>query len=170
MRLADKCCKEDQTAMRRSRHYRSKRRGIDAIETGPQKPSTAPTNIAQLRPRHLTRVTAQLIYDEGIGKPKTATPAAVVLNEVTPTGILLFSKAKFAREQQLTLNIPGIRNFYIKGKVVACKEMPLSAGLVFAQSFGYRIELKWIFRSEAERAAVQEYCRYLGTNYLDDAA
>lgn len=129
-----------------------------------------PSEIRKAGPQRMSRVSAQLILDDGIGRSKIVYPAAILLNEMNPLGTMLFSKQKFPRDQYLTLNIPNIHNFYIQGRVVVCKELTLNAGLLTAQSLPYRVELEWIFRSDAERAAVKTYCEFLAQQYLSRAA
>lgn len=156
--------------MRKSRHY-GKRRLADLLrdqELQAAREKAAPEMLPG--PRRLTRVAAQLILDEGIGRPKHVIPASLLINEVTPVGARLFSRTKLTRGQQITLNIPHIHNFYIKGKVTICKELQLNPGLLAAQVFPYRIELQWIYRSQAEREAVRKYCNFLATEYLDESA
>jgi hypothetical protein len=119
---------------------------------------------------HLKRTPAELILDEGVGRPKTIFHAMVVLNELTPVGIHLFSESPFAGHQELTLNIPSLRNFFIKGKVISCNETPVNPGIMSARSFHYRIELSFSFQTEAERDAVREYCSYLKAAFLASAA
>lgn len=119
---------------------------------------------------HLKKTPAELILDEGVGRPKTIFQAMVVLNELTPDGIHLFSESPFGGHQELTLNIPSLRNFFIKGKVVACTEIQVNPGIMSARSFNYRVQLSFIFNSEAEREAVREYCNYLKASFLATAA
>lgn len=119
---------------------------------------------------HLKKTPAELILDEGVGRPKTIFHAMVVLNELTPEGIHLFAESPFQGLQELTLNIPSLRNFFIKGKVVSCNETPVNPGILTARTFHYRIELSFIFQSESERQAVREYCNYLKAAYLATAA
>jgi hypothetical protein len=119
---------------------------------------------------HLRRTPAELIFDQGVGRPKTIFHAMVVLNELSPTGIHLFSEAPFESYQELTLNIPSLRNFFIKGRVACCGEIPINPGIVSARTYPYRVELEFIFQSDAEREAVREYCNYLKAAYLASAA
>jgi hypothetical protein len=119
---------------------------------------------------HLKKTPAELILDEGVGRPKTIFQAMVVLNELTPDGIHLFAEAPFPGLQELTLNIPSLRNFFIKGKVISCVEIPVNPGIMSARSFNHRVELAFIFKSDAEREAVREYCNYLKAAFLASAA
>ncbi len=119
---------------------------------------------------HLKKASAELILDEGVGRPKTIFQAMLVLNELTPDGIHLFSEAPFGSQQELTLNIPSLRNFFIKGRVVFCSETPVNPGIMSARAFQYRLELAFIFQSESEREAVREYCNYLKAAFLASAA
>lgn len=119
---------------------------------------------------HLKKTAAELIFDPGIGRSKSITPALVVLNELTPTGIQLFSRNSFSRHQELALNIPSLRNFFVKTRVVSCVEVPVSAGIVHAQTFSYRVGLDFIFQSETEAEAVREYCNNLKATFLTSAA
>jgi hypothetical protein len=119
---------------------------------------------------HLKKTPVELIFDEGVGRPKTIFHAMVVLNELSPTGILLFSEAPFLGQQELTINIPSLRNFFIKGRVVSCAEIPMNPGILTARTLQYRVELAFIFQSDAERDAVREYCAYLKAAFLTSAA
>lgn len=119
---------------------------------------------------HLKKTPAELILDEGVGRPKSIFHAMVVLNELTPEGIHLFTESTFTGNQELTLNIPSLRNFFIKGKVISCSEIPVNPGIMSARNFHYRVELSFIFQSDSEREAVREYCNYLKAAFLATAA
>ena len=93
----------------------------------------------------------------------------VMLYEFQPTGIVLFSQSPFGIQQQITLNIPNLRNFFAKGRVTACKEIPLSSGILPKSAYKYRLRIQFEFANEAERKAVEEYCAYLKREYLQTA-
>jgi hypothetical protein len=118
---------------------------------------------------HIQRVQAQLIVTQGVGTGKAVYPAMVMLYELNATGIVLFSQNTFSMQQQITLNIPNLRNFFVKGRVIGCKEIALSAAILPRSAYRYRLRIQFEFGNEAERKAVEEYCDYLRREYLQTA-
>ena len=152
--------------MRRSRFYRKRR-----VKPKTSALSVVPTEVRQSPAHsfHVRKVQAQLIVDPGVGRPKQIFDASVILNEIMPDRVMLFAEVAFPCNLRVTLNIPQVRNFFVKGKVTACKELNLNPGVLSAKVYRYRVELAYEFRSEEERKAVREYCAYLATEFLDAA-
>ncbi|MDR3607553.1 MAG: hypothetical protein P4M08_09245 [Oligoflexia bacterium] len=119
---------------------------------------------------HIQRVQAQLIASQGVGAAKLMVQAMVMLNELSPVGITLFSEAQFGVDQSVTLNIPDLQNFFVKGKVTACKEVYVNPGILQKISYKYRVQIRFEFGSEVERQAVKAYCESLQKQYLDREA
>jgi hypothetical protein len=119
---------------------------------------------------HLRKTPAELILDQGVGRPKTIVQALVILNELTPTGVQLFSETPFYPGEEITLNIPSLRNFFVKARIVSCKERPSNPGILPTKSFRHRVGLEFDFQSESEAQAVRDYCNYLKATFLSLAA
>ena len=84
----------------------------------------------------LKRVQAHLIIDEGCGPASNHLRAIVILNEIFPTHVRLFSQLRFERDQTVTFNIPHIRNFFVKGKIAVCRLMASEMWSIAASQTG----------------------------------
>jgi hypothetical protein len=115
---------------------------------------------------HIQRAAAQIVPNQGVGTPKVVVHAMVMINEISPVGITLFSQKSFGNGQPVTLNIPDLQNFFVKGKISACQEVPMSPGILRNEPFKFRVQIRFDFGDEAERQAVKEYCLALQQQYL----
>lgn len=119
---------------------------------------------------HLKRTPAELVSDQGEGQAKIIIPVMIVLNELNPRGVSLFSQSAFVGEEILSFNIPSLKSFFIKGRVVACKELAINPSILSERAYPYRVELEFIFENESEVKAVLDYCAFLKTTFLSSAA
>jgi hypothetical protein len=120
--------------------------------------------------RNIKRTNAELVFDPGLGRPKKITQVLLILNEFTPTRVPLFSETGFAGGEVLTLNIPSMKNLFVKGRVMACKEITVNQGIVNNKSFQYRVDFEFTFLSDSEREAIQKYYEELTESLLKRSA
>jgi hypothetical protein len=115
---------------------------------------------------HIQRAAAQIVTSQGVGTPKIVVQAIVMINELSPVGITVFAQSPFGGGQSVTLNIPDLQNFFVKGRVTVSQEVPMSQGILRRLPYKYRVQIRFEFSNEAEREAVKAYCYSLQQQYL----
>ncbi len=119
---------------------------------------------------HIQRARAQVVASQGVGSPKVVVQGMVMINELTPIGIIILAESTFAMDQPVTLNIPDLQNFFVKGKVTASQEVAMSHGILRKYPYKFRVQIRFEFGDEAEREAVRAYCEALQKQYTHRSA
>ena len=136
--------------------YQSDRFGINKRKKHSERASYA-NQEAKKNSMSLKRARVQIetvVIGEGIRK----FDALMILSELTPTQVLLFSEATFTSEQQVVVHIPGATEaFKIKGAVTACKEIPVNYGIISQKAFNHRVEISFIYDNEGSAQKIMDY-------------
>jgi hypothetical protein len=122
----------------------------------------------------LKRATAQIevagAANDG-GKKTKVVDALIILNELTPTQVSVFSESPFLGAQPVTIHIQGFRGtFTINGRITACKEIPINYGIVSKKSYHYRVEVSFVYENEQAAKNIMDYYFDLRDNFLAPAA
>ncbi|MCM2278058.1 MAG: hypothetical protein NDJ89_08270 [Oligoflexia bacterium] len=92
---------------------------------------------------------------------------SVILNDISPRGLFLFSSRNLRLGERVTLVIHHPRTFYAHGKVVLCKRLSLRENVVSTgNTFPFRAGILFEFRSIDERLSVKNYCDELAFKWL----
>ena len=90
----------------------------------------------------------------------------VVLSDISPRGVGLFSSAPMEIGQELALTLDDPKRFYVKGRVAWCQEYDATSHVLSASPVSYRIGLEFFFDSEEDETEVRNYCDLIASNYL----
>jgi Tfp pilus assembly protein PilZ len=115
---------------------------------------------------HLKRVQAEVKTVGGLGVPSTVTLARVILNDLTPKGIGLFTSSPMMVGQEIALTIEDPKRFYVRGRIVWCQEVANVNKVLSEHPFSYRIGIEFVVGSPEERQAIKTYCEELSRDYL----
>jgi hypothetical protein len=115
---------------------------------------------------HLHRAHAQIKWTDGHGTSTRFLPARVILNDLRPESLRLFTSVPIQQGQIITLTIEHPRNFYVQARVTWCKLMPTHTPIMSAMQYLYRLHLEFLFKTNSEKAAVKNYCHEIFSNYL----
>jgi hypothetical protein len=115
---------------------------------------------------HIKRTQAEITVLEGFAAPKKVVQACVVLNDLTPSGLLLFSSEPFYPGQRINLTLESPKLFYARGHITACKHMSLHQHVVGEHTYPYRVAIRFEFGSHEEELSVRRYCQEIYTRYL----
>jgi hypothetical protein len=152
--------------MRSQRRYRNRRYIPGYASPGKSVNRLRAEQAAGMR---LKRSDAQLILTDDQGMPRFRVQTMLILNDMGPLKVTVFSPTPFARDQTVVFNIPNIRNFLARGRVAACKEVPLNPGILSQHTYRYRIEIDFEFASEIEQQLVENFCALLKATFLEAA-
>lgn len=121
---------------------------------------------------HIKRTKAEIVLTEGLSMVGTGTsvPARVVLNDMSPKGLYLFASEQLALGQQIQLTLEEPRRFFAHGKVVSCQNIVMDRRVISEHQFPYRVGIEFLFRNDAERQAVLQYCQEILGDFLKEAA
>jgi hypothetical protein len=107
---------------------------------------------------HLKRVRAEIAVLEGIARPTLVAPCRILLNDMTPSGILAFAQQQFVPGQKVAITLDAPRRFFVRGYVVACNRISMDTHVITGEPYEFRLAIRFYFESIAERDAVRAYC------------
>ena len=118
---------------------------------------------------HLKRARAelQLLHGtQGLRTAKDVLHANIMLNDIRPRGLQVFSHQSIPFGQKVSISIPAHRGFFAHGRVIGCE--PLSPRITPASGVTpkYRVVIAFDFESIDERLAIKNFCDDLQKNYL----
>ncbi len=118
---------------------------------------------------HVRRVRAEIKVSEPMVQ-STRSAARVVLNDVTPNGLGLFSEHPVMPGQEVAITLEEPKRFYVRGRVTWCQEYECNTHVLSQTSFRYRVGIEFIFETPEEQAAVEAYCIELAEKYISGRA
>jgi Tfp pilus assembly protein PilZ len=119
------------------------------------------------RPFHIKRVQAEVKAVGGLHVAQTVAAARVLLNDLSPKGIGLFSSAPMMVGQEVALTLEEPKRFYVRGKIVWCQELDGGTHVLSEKKFTYRIGIEFVFQSATEEQSVRAYCEELSAQHLN---
>lgn len=124
-----------------------------------------------LQPFHIRRVEADLkLVTPGVPTGTSAepqqVPARVVLNDLSPKGIGLFTTQALIADQEIILTIRQPREITLKGRVVSCQEYDSGSHILSEQSFTHRIGVRFLLESPEQEKAITDLYNDLNREYL----
>jgi hypothetical protein len=96
----------------------------------------------------------------------TVAQGRLLLNDISPKGLGLFSDQPIMVGQEIALTIEEPKRFYVRGRVVWCQEADADSHILSSHPFSYRIGLVFLFQNAAEEAQVKAYCDELARDVL----
>jgi hypothetical protein len=117
------------------------------------------------RPLHLKRVQAELKVADP-GQTPTVTSARVLLNDISPKGMGLFSASPFLPGTEIALTLSSPRQVYLRGRVAWCQEYDVDSKILSKNQFSYRVGIEFLFDSEAEEKSLKAFCEEIFKEHL----
>lgn len=114
----------------------------------------------------MRRTMAELKVIEGAAFPPDLMHARVVLNDISPWGLMLFTSEPLREGQTIAITIQEPYLFYAQGKVMSCHQTSLKTRILTEDPHPYRVQIKFEFHSLFERNAVRMYCQEVLKKYL----
>jgi hypothetical protein len=115
---------------------------------------------------HLKRTKAQVAILEGLASHKSVIRASIILNDLNPAGLMLFTDQPLYPGQRVGLTIDAPQLFYARGTVTVCKNIDLQRHIYGENTFSYRVAVKFDFHSAEEQRAVARYCQEIYRRHL----
>jgi hypothetical protein len=95
---------------------------------------------------------------DDLSAPIAKLPLRLVLSDITPSGMGIYSEKKFYPGACVSIHLPLRDQFYVKAKVVWCREALKNPSHIMAKHrFKYRIGLEFYFASEAEKHSIRVF-------------
>ncbi|MEK6705622.1 MAG: hypothetical protein AABZ06_07525 [Bdellovibrionota bacterium] len=116
---------------------------------------------------HIRRVKTELKFVSGTYNPTTVMDVNLLLNDLTPEGVSLFSPHSILVGQEIAITLEEPKRTYIRGKIVSCHEIETEGHIMSEKAYLYRISVKFIFNSTDEEQAVRSFYEELAYNYLN---
>lgn len=142
----------------------------DQASTSPRAAAQAVLNKRQYQrnrlPVHFKRARAEVKLS-GLGAdPTKIIETRVLLNDITPKGIGLFSTAAMLPGQEISITVDQPKRFYARGRIVWCMEHNANSHVLTESKYSYRVGIQFIFDTEEERKALETYVQELEAQYL----
>lgn len=115
---------------------------------------------------HMRRTSVELVLREGFGQGTQTFTGRVILNEVTPAGLYLYSTEPFFPGQEISLTLEQPRRFFARGRVISCSRADLNSRVFSTKPFPYRLAVVFDCQNVNETAAIEKYCSELHSQYL----
>lgn len=115
---------------------------------------------------HLKRVVAELKLIGGLGQPPVITQARVLLNDLSPKGVGLFTPMSVNPDQEVAITFESPRRFYVKGKIIFCNDVRSTQTIISEERYSYRVGLKFTFQNEQEEKEVEAFCQEILEHHL----
>ena len=108
-------------------------------------------------PIHIKRVAITVTLHSPGAEP-VILEARALLNDLSLTGMGLFTAHKFSADDEITITFESPRKIEIKGRIAWCQEYYVVGKILKTQSFSYRAGIQFKFATPEEEKAVQEFC------------
>ena len=126
-------------------HLDAQKRARDRKESG--------VNLLNLR-----RVEAELKVVDNAGHASAAFGVRVLLNDLSPLGVRVFSTQPLVVGQKVCVTWGGFEQFQATGRVIACLEATVSGRILSNSQFPHRIAIEFIFTTKEEQENIRKYC------------
>lgn len=101
------------------------------------------------------RVSAEIMIESS----KAVADSRVFLNDLSPTGVGVFTNLAIEKGEAVSLVIEQPRHLFVKGQIMWCAPYTLNTKVLTSQEqFRYRIGIKFVFNDDEERNALKKYC------------
>ena len=117
---------------------------------------------------HIRRTHAQIKFVSTIEAPPIA-DVRVVLNDISPKSMNLFSPAPIAPGTVAAITMEEPTRVYMRVRVVACQELDYDTHVITDHPYSYRISVLFLFNSEEEERSFKIYCDQLAAEVLGTA-
>lgn len=142
----------------------------DQASTTPRAAAQAVLNRRQYQrnrlPVHFKRARAEVKLT-GLGAdPNKIIEARVLLNDITPKGIGLFSTSPMLPSQEISITVDQPKRLYVRGRIVWCMEHNINSHVLSESKYSYRVGIQFLFDTDEERKALETYVQELEKQYL----
>jgi hypothetical protein len=127
------------------------------------------------KPLHLKRVRAEVrlvpqkethAQASTQGENGQAIEARVMLNDISPHGIGIYSKEKMIPGMSVQVSLEGPKEIKVTGSVMWCQEQFAGGGIISAQAHNFRVGVKLQFATPEEEKTFNDYCAEIEKQYL----
>jgi hypothetical protein len=108
---------------------------------------------------HIRRVNAEMrtVQPQNALEAAVSIPVRVILNDLSPQAVELFSSQPFHPGQDVALMLKAPSILYLRGKILYCQEHDSNGHVISDQAFTYRVGIQFVFEAQTEAQAVQKY-------------
>lgn len=114
----------------------------------------------------IKKVPVQLTVQQGLTAPPTVIWGYIVLNDVTPRGMYVFSTEPFKQDQSVAVTLEEPKRFYAKTKVISCQNVKTDSRVISEKTYAFRLALEYEAETEEEKAALKAFAEDIQQNYL----
>lgn len=117
-------------------------------------------------PIHFKRARAEVKLS-GLGAdPTKIIEARVLLNDITPKGIGIFSTSPMLPSQEISITVDQPKRLYVRGRIIWCMEHNANSHVLSESKYSYRVGIQFIFDTDEERKVLEAYVQDLEKEFL----
>lgn len=116
-------------------------------------------------PIHIKRICAELELVNA-GNPQGKIEVRVILNDLSPKGMQLFSTEPFISGQDIKLKITDPIAIEVSAKVRWCQEHNASSHVISNRDFSYRLGIEFVVNNPEEQQAIKLFYDEITRKYL----
>jgi PilZ domain len=118
------------------------------------------------RPLHIKRIHAELeLVTSDSGHP-FKTEVRVILNDLSPRGVGIFSHESLVAGQEVTLDIKDPYKIHLRARVIWCQEYDAYSHVLSSNPYSYRLGLEFVLPTGEEQTAIKTFCEEVSKNHL----
>lgn len=120
---------------------------------------------------HLLKVTAEIKLQASLGESARILAASIVLNDLSPSGVAVFSEGKLTPGQEVFLTLDNPKRFYARGQIISCQDLETTSKILSSQkSFGFRVGILFKFDNEKDKEEVYRFCTEIEKSLYEDSS
>jgi hypothetical protein len=100
----------------------------------------------------------------------TVGSARILLNDLSPKGVGIYCSKPFSAGQEVSIVLSLKDQFYLRGKVIFCREQDSKTQVISQVPHYFRIGIKFLFENAEEEERVAQYCKTLLETVGEQAA
>lgn len=119
---------------------------------------------------HMTRIWAEIQWRPTRQDDPVQTPVRFILNDLTDSGVTVFSTRGFSPGQKVGFFIPEPRPFYVEAEIGESKLLTLRQSVLTQTPLPYRISMRFLVYTTDEKSSVQNFCSEAFRQYISKAS
>lgn len=114
----------------------------------------------------IRKVPVQVSVQASLTGPTQIDWGYVVLNDITPNGMYVFSTQSYPKDRVVSLTLEEPRRFYARARVISSQNVRQDSHIISEKTYSYRVALEYEIQTEEERKTLREFSEEVQRVYL----
>ncbi len=117
---------------------------------------------------HLVRAQLEIRRGSVFGEEQDHFDGFMLLNDFAPRSLSFFSPVRLEFREIVALTVKLHKSVFVRGKVLACNEMPLTEKVFLQESHRFRVQIQLEFTGELEKKSVEKLSHAIQAQWILD--